>query len=165
MMGREGHFPGDTEPYDAVILDIRLAEMDGVTVGEMARQAASCRCDIDRSVTLEATRFQALMPGGPMNYVTKHSCPPEKESAGSAFVRRDPPASGHSPHRKCLRPVRALNHRLRKPSVDGVHLKLTSHEIPALVPTLMHLWARWCRATTNLVRAHVDQDFDRVQTR
>ena len=30
--GEEGHFLGDTEPYDAVILDLGLPVMDGITV-------------------------------------------------------------------------------------------------------------------------------------
>ena len=37
--GEEGHFLGDTEPYDAIILDIGLPEMDGVTVLEKWRGA------------------------------------------------------------------------------------------------------------------------------
>ena len=36
--GEEGHFLGDTEPYDAVILDIGLPEMDGITVLENWRR-------------------------------------------------------------------------------------------------------------------------------
>ena len=36
--GEEGHFLGDTEPYDAVILDLGLPEMDGVTVLEKWRR-------------------------------------------------------------------------------------------------------------------------------
>ena len=35
--GEEGHFLGDTEPYDAVILDIGLPKMDGVSVLEKWR--------------------------------------------------------------------------------------------------------------------------------
>ncbi|WP_344855827.1 response regulator, partial [Aminobacter aminovorans] len=27
--GEEGHFLGDTEPYDAIVLDIGLPQMDG----------------------------------------------------------------------------------------------------------------------------------------
>ena len=38
--GEEGHFLGDTEPYDAVILDIGLPEMDGITVLEKWRAAS-----------------------------------------------------------------------------------------------------------------------------
>jgi two-component system OmpR family response regulator len=30
--GEEGHFLGDTEPYDAVVLDIGLPRRDGVTI-------------------------------------------------------------------------------------------------------------------------------------
>src|SRR5579885_3894166 len=37
--GEEGHFLGDTEPYDAVILDLGLPKLDGVTVLERWRKA------------------------------------------------------------------------------------------------------------------------------
>ena len=37
--GEEGHFLGDTEPYDAVILDIGLPKMDGLSVLEAWRRA------------------------------------------------------------------------------------------------------------------------------
>ena len=30
--GVDGHFMGETEPYDAVVLDIGLPQMDGITV-------------------------------------------------------------------------------------------------------------------------------------
>ncbi len=36
--GEEGHYLGDTEPYDAVVLDLGLPEMDGVTVLEKWRR-------------------------------------------------------------------------------------------------------------------------------
>ena len=32
--GEEGHFLGDTEPYDAIVLDIGLPQMDGISVLE-----------------------------------------------------------------------------------------------------------------------------------
>src|SRR5258705_11542349 len=35
--GEEGHFLGETEPYDAVILDLGLPKMDGVAVLEKWR--------------------------------------------------------------------------------------------------------------------------------
>ena len=37
--GEEGHFLGDTEPYDAVILDLGLPKIDGLTVLEKWRKA------------------------------------------------------------------------------------------------------------------------------
>jgi len=37
--GEEGHFLGDTEPYDAVVLDIGLPKMDGISVLTAWRKA------------------------------------------------------------------------------------------------------------------------------
>ena len=37
--GEEGHFLGDTEPYDAVILDLGLPKIDGLTVLEKGRKS------------------------------------------------------------------------------------------------------------------------------
>src|SRR5437868_9002899 len=37
--GEEGHFLGDTEPYDAVVLDLGLPVLDGVSVLEKWRRA------------------------------------------------------------------------------------------------------------------------------
>ena len=38
--GEEGHFLGDTEPYDVVILDIGLPKLDGASSG--GAPAATC---------------------------------------------------------------------------------------------------------------------------
>jgi two-component system OmpR family response regulator len=37
--GKEGHFLGDTEPYDVIVLDIGLRVMDGIEVLEQWRAA------------------------------------------------------------------------------------------------------------------------------
>ena len=41
--GEEGHFLGDTEPYDAVVLDLGLPIIDGVSVLEKWRRAVRLR--------------------------------------------------------------------------------------------------------------------------
>ena len=43
--GEEGHYLGDTEPYDAVILDLGLPKMDGVRCWSGGgATTARCRC-------------------------------------------------------------------------------------------------------------------------
>ena len=37
--GEEGHYLGETEPYDAVVLDLGLPVLDGVSVLEKWRRA------------------------------------------------------------------------------------------------------------------------------
>src|SRR3954466_13293886 len=39
--GEEGHFLGETEPYDAVVLDVGLPKIDGITVLERWRRAGA----------------------------------------------------------------------------------------------------------------------------
>ena len=39
--GEEGHYLGETEPYDAVILDLGLPKMDGVAVLQAWRRAGT----------------------------------------------------------------------------------------------------------------------------
>ncbi len=53
--GEEGHFLGDTEPYDAVVLDIGLPQMDGISVVERWRRDGKqdAGADADRARPLE----------------------------------------------------------------------------------------------------------------
>ena len=37
--GEEGHFLGESEPYDAVVLDLGLPKMDGISVLESWRRS------------------------------------------------------------------------------------------------------------------------------
>ena len=53
--GEEGHYLGDSEPYDAVILDIGLPKMDGISVLEILApgRPRNARLDPDRARSLE----------------------------------------------------------------------------------------------------------------
>src|SRR5580698_1202720 len=41
--GEEAHFLGETEPYDAIVLDLGLPKIDGVSVLERWRRASARR--------------------------------------------------------------------------------------------------------------------------
>lgn len=53
--GEEGHYLGESEPYDAVILDIGLPKMDGISVLKIlaARRARHAGAHPDRARSLE----------------------------------------------------------------------------------------------------------------
>jgi DNA-binding response OmpR family regulator len=63
--GEDGHFLGDTEPYDAAILDLGLPKMDGVSVLKtVARGWQGLPCaDTDCPRFVEQRRWPASMPG------------------------------------------------------------------------------------------------------
>jgi len=52
--GEEGHFLGDSEPYDAVVLDIGLPKMDGISVLEAWRRNGRAMPVIRRITTTQA---------------------------------------------------------------------------------------------------------------
>ncbi|MGY4427173.1 DNA-binding response OmpR family regulator [Bradyrhizobium sp. JR6.1] len=62
--GEEGHFLGDSEPYDAVVLDIGLPKMDGISVLEAWRRNKRVMpvLILTPRATAGATRFRGSMP-------------------------------------------------------------------------------------------------------
>ena len=90
--GEEGHFLGDTEPYDAVILDIGLPKMDGLSVLEAWRRA-------DRLVPVllltARDRWSDKVAGidaGADDYVAKPFSPRELAARVKGLLRRATPA-------------------------------------------------------------------------
>jgi two-component system OmpR family response regulator len=86
--GEEGHYLGDTEPYDAVILDLGLPELDGVTV--LKRWRASGR---KMPVLILTARGQwgekvAGFDAGADDYVTKPFDMGELVARCKSLVRR-----------------------------------------------------------------------------
>jgi two-component system, OmpR family, response regulator len=133
--GEEGHYLGETEPYDAVILDIGLPKMDGISV-------------------LEAWRRQGFDAGAD-DYVPKPFHLEEVLARLRALLRR---STGHARSEFTCGPVR-LDTRTGRVSVDGTPVKLTSHEY-RLLSYLMHHTGRVV-SRTELVEHLYDQDFDR----
>lgn len=153
--GEEGHFLGDTEPYDAVILDIGLPQMDGLTILEKWRE------DNRKMPVLLLTardRWSDKVSGidaGADDYVAKPFHIEEVLARVRALIRR---AAGHASSEIVCGPLR-LDTRASKATINGTTLKLTSHEFRLLAYMMHHTGEVVSR--TELVEHLYDQDFDR----
>ena len=153
--GEEGHFLGDTEPYDAVVLDIGLPQMDGLSVLEEWRRAGR---SMPVLLLTARDRWSDKVQGidaGADDYVAKPFHMEEILARLRALVRR---AAGHSSNEITAGPVR-LDSRSGKVTVDGQSVKLTSHEL-RLLSYLMHHKGKVI-SRTELTEHLYDQDFDR----
>jgi two-component system OmpR family response regulator len=153
--GEEGHFLGDTEPYDAVVLDIGLPQMDGLSVLEEWRRAGKAMPVL---LLTARDRWSDKVQGidaGADDYVAKPFHMEELLARLRALVRR---AAGHSSNEITAGPVR-LDVKAGKVTVDGQAIKLTSHEL-RLLSYLMHHKGKVV-SRTELTEHLYDQDFDR----
>ncbi len=153
--GEEGHFLGDTEPYDAIILDIGLPQMDGLSVLEEWRRAGKTTPVL---LLTARDRWSDKVQGidaGADDYVAKPFHMEEVLARVRALVRR---AAGHASNEIVAGPVR-LDARSGRVTVDGQSIKLTSHEL-RLLSYLMHHKGKVI-SRTELTEHLYDQDFDR----
>lgn len=153
--GEEGHFLGDTEPYDAIILDIGLPQMDGLSVLEEWRRAGKTTPVL---LLTARDRWSDKVQGidaGADDYVAKPFHMEEVLARVRALVRR---AAGHASNEIVAGVVR-LDVRSGKVTVDGQAVKLTSHEL-RLLSYLMHHKGKVI-SRTELTEHLYDQDFDR----
>jgi two-component system OmpR family response regulator len=153
--GEEGHYLGDTEPYDAVVLDIGLPQMDGLSVLEEWRRAGRAMPVL---LLTARDRWSDKVQGidaGADDYVAKPFHMEELLARLRALVRR---AAGHSSNEITAGPVR-LDVKAGKVTVDGQAIKLTSHEL-RLLSYLMHHKGKVV-SRTELTEHLYDQDFDR----
>ncbi len=153
--GEEGHFLGDTEPYDAIILDIGLPEMDGVTVLEKWRQDGKKMPVLMLTARDRWSDKVAGIDAGADDYVAKPFHMEEVLARLRALIRR---AAGHASSELVCGPLR-LDTKASKADVDGMSLKLTSHEFRLLAYLMHHMGEVVSR--TELVEHLYDQDFDR----
>mgnify|MGYP002775336275 CR=1 FL=1 len=86
--GEEGHFLGDTEPYDAVILDIGLPEMDGITLLEKWRASGRVMPVLILTARDRWSDKVAGIDAGADDYVTKPFSPRELCARERALLRR-----------------------------------------------------------------------------
>jgi two-component system OmpR family response regulator len=153
--GEEGHYLGDTEPYDAVVLDIGLPQMDGLSVLEEWRRAGKAMPVL---LLTARDRWSDKVQGidaGADDYVAKPFHMEELLARLRALVRR---AAGHASNEITAGPVR-LDVKAGKVTVSGQAIKLTSHEL-RLLSYLMHHKGKVV-SRTELTEHLYDQDFDR----
>lgn len=153
--GEEGHFLGDTEPYDAIILDIGLPQMDGLSVLEQWRRDGRT---VPVLLLTARDRWSDKVQGidaGADDYVAKPFHVEEVLARIRALVRR---AAGHASNELVCGPVR-LDLRASRVTVDGNPVKLTSHEYKVLEYLMHHTDKVVSR--TELTEHLYDQDFDR----
>ncbi len=153
--GEEGHFLGDSEPYDAVVLDIGLPKMDGISVLEAWRRNGR---SMPVLILTARDRWSDKVQGfdaGADDYVAKPFHLEEILARIRALLRR---STGHAQSELTCGPV-SLDTRTGRVSVSGNPIKMTSHEY-RLLAYLMHHTGRVV-SRTELVEHLYDQDFDR----
>jgi len=131
--GVRAEFLGRTEAYDAVILDIGLPGMDGLTLLQRWRDAGVGTPVL--VLTARASWHEKVIgiDGGADDYVTKPFQIEEVLARLRALIRR---ASGQSaPELRCGRLV--LDPRASRVTLGGAPVRLTSHEFRVL-SYLMH---------------------------
>ena len=153
--GEEGHFLGDTEPYDAAVLDLGLPKLDGVRVLEKWRNAGK---DMPVLILTARDRWSEKVAGfdaGADDYLTKPFVTEELLARLRALMRR---AAGHASAALECGDLR-VDTRAARASVNGEPIKLTAHEYRVL-SYMMHDQGRVV-PRTELVEHIYDQDFDR----
>ena len=153
--GEQGGFLGETEPYDAIILDLGLPKIDGVSLITNWRRAGN---KIPVIMLTARDRWSDKVQGfdaGADDYVTKPFHMEELLARVRAVLRR---AAGHATSEIVCGPVR-LDTRSGRVVVSGNPVKLTSHEY-RLLSYLMHHSGRIV-SRGELTEHLYDQDFDR----
>jgi two-component system OmpR family response regulator len=153
--GVEGHFLGETEPYDAVVLDLGLPQLDGISVLERWRRAER---NMPVLILTARDRWSDKVAGidaGADDYLAKPFHMEELLARLRALLRR---RAGHARSDIEVGPLR-LDTRTSRITLDGTAVKLTSHEYRLLAYLIHHTGRVVSR--TELVEHLYDQDFDR----
>ncbi len=153
--GEDGHFLGETESYDAIVLDLGLPIMDGISILKKWREAGITAPVLILTARDSWSEKVAGLDAGADDYVTKPFKIEEVLARVRALIRRS--AGQASPELSCG--VVTLNTNNSKVTVDGRPVRLTAQEYK-LLSYLMHHPDKIV-SRTELTEHIYDQDFDR----
>ena len=153
--GEEGHFLGDTEPYDAVVLDLGLPIIDGISILQKWRADGKSFPVLILTARDQWSEKVSGFDAGADDYLTKPFHTEELLARLRALLRR---SAGHTTDTIDIGDL-TVDNRSARAFVDGSPIKLTSHEFRLLSYMAMHVGRVISR--TELVEHIYDQDFDR----
>ncbi len=153
--GEDGHFLGGTESYDAVVLDLGLPEIDGLTVLDRWRKDGKTMPVLVLTARDSWSDKVAGLDAGADDYLAKPFQTEELIARLRALIRR---AAGQATSELTAGGVR-LDSRSGRVTLDGDPVKLTAQEFK-LLSYLMHHKGKVV-SRTELIEHIYDQDFDR----
>ncbi|HEY9380377.1 MAG TPA: response regulator transcription factor [Burkholderiales bacterium] len=153
--GRDAHHLGEVEPFDAVVLDLGLPQMDGLTVLGKWRAAGRTMPVLILTARDDWHQKVAGIDAGADDYLTKPFHMEELLARLRALIRR---AGGHASPMLTCGPL-ALDTRSGRLTVEGCAVPLTSHEFRVLAYLMHHPGEVVSR--TALTEHIYAQDFDR----
>ncbi|HEY0837776.1 MAG TPA: response regulator transcription factor [Azospirillum sp.] len=153
--GEEGQFLGETEPYDAVVLDLGLPKVDGLSVLRAWRANSVTTPVIILTARGAWTEKVQGIDAGADDYLAKPFSMEELLARLRALIRR---AKGHASAEIVCGGV-TLDTRSGRVSVDGRPVDLTGHEYRVLA-YLMHRKGQVV-SRAELTEHIYAQDFDR----
>ncbi|MCC4118353.1 response regulator transcription factor [Aromatoleum toluclasticum] len=131
--GRDAYFVGEVESLDAVVLDLGLPLMDGLTVLKKWRAAGRTMPVLILTARDNWHEKVAGIDAGADDYLTKPFHMEELLARVRALIRR---SAGHASAELACGPV-LLDTRGGRVTIDGQAVTLTSHELRVL-SYLMH---------------------------
>lgn len=152
--GEDAHHMGDTEPYDAIVLDLGLPQMDGVSILRRWREAGLATPVLILTARGRWSEKMAGFNAGADDYMTKPFEMDEVVYRLRALIRR---AAGHAQPEIACGPLR-LDTNTGRVTVDGAPVQLTGQEFRILSYLIHH--AEHIVSRTQLMEHVYDRNFD-----
>jgi two-component system OmpR family response regulator len=153
--GEEGHYLGDTESYDAVLLDLGLPNRDGISVLKHWRSEQRQMPVIILTARGRWSEKVAGFDAGADDYVTKPFQMEEVLARLRAIIRR---SAGHAKAELVCGPL-ILDTRAHRVTVSGQVVKLSGQEYKILSYLMHHMGKAVSR--TELAEHIYDHTYDK----